>query len=206
MCSEEPDVVTEWPPCTCVTAFVVLALDHFGHHGVDAPSIAKRLHTLVGPKDRNPWGLEVTSSENERGVSQVDAERHLPSILADHDSRLDFRHIPVNTVANSMYSSLLEEAHKKGCFVGVGVDRARLVGGPNTLRHVLIVEPADDDRLVNILDPTESTCREPRTIKWDSLEEVIHAVRDGFWVIGHVAALSLTDALPWATRTNRPGV
>jgi hypothetical protein len=190
--------VVDWPPQCCVAAVVNATLVASGTHVADPTAIPGLLGTRVGPDEANPLGLAITTDIDARGVTAAEAVRRIPGILKTFGSPLGFRHVPLNTISLDQHEEVLAAALKQATVVAVGLNYATLARRETDkpARHVFRVIGSGDG-LLNLMDDS-GEC-EP-AVQTFPVQEVFHAaraVRDGFWIFGPPAALSIPNTLPW---------
>lgn len=191
----EPDVTGYWPPCCCVAALVAAALIEFGYRTIDRASLARKLGTRVGPEDENPWHLIVEADPKLRGVSAVDAQTRIPSVLKEFDQHLSFCLVPFRMVTLGLYPELLDEADTKGCVVGVGFNYSSLVGHVGQHLHVSRICRTRDPRQVLLVDDSDGLPARQSKVDWRDLEDAVHLIDDGLWILGPEEAI---DSLEFA--------
>jgi hypothetical protein len=175
-----------WPPWCCVTAFITASLEQLGYNVENPALIAKELGTSIGPEDDNPWNLDIQPDYELRGVSLLSAKKKIPLILKQFDERLNFRHVKFRTVTFHLFQDYLEQELKNGAVVGVGFNYTYLFGGTNLNRHITRILPADDTRIVYLIDDFSNTPPENVSINWIKLEKAVYDIDDGFWIIGNL--------------------
>jgi hypothetical protein len=187
----------DWPNETCVTAWVLTALQLRGLSGGDPADLARLLDTrLPDESTPNPWGLAVTDDQGHIGVRPADATRELPGYLHGFDPGLGFRYVPSNTVAMGMHEAMLGEATERRVSIGAGLDVSPFIGRPGLLRHVVAVDAVEHPDVL-LHDPVGQV-DVPSHLHVDRFVDLIDNASGGYWLIGDVDALrSLRHALPW---------
>lgn len=196
---EEPDQkpMEPWPSECCVAAFVVAALAQLGYSGTDRVGLARRLGTRVGPDKPNPWGLTVESDPKLVGVQVADAKRLVPPVLKEFNDDLCFRHVPFSKITLGLFAELLNQILSRGAIAGIGFNYAPFVGRSDTLRHVVRIIPTSDAEKVMLLDDTVGSPPREFLATWAELIPQVHAVSDGFWIIGRRGSMRLDYAPAW---------
>lgn len=189
------DASFRWPPHCCVPAFVHAALLAEGVVPPEPRYLAHAIGVQVGSTDPNPFGLQVTADADERGVKPAHAVGTISRILADCAPFLAFRHVPFTTITFQLFEDVLAEALARRCTVGAGVDPSLLpLPSIPHQRHVVHVIHYSDHRADFVDD--SAGAGPPIRVDWLTLERAVHAVCDGFWILGRQERLNLQHCLP----------
>ncbi len=187
----------KWPPQCCVPAFMHSSLVQLKVEVPDANILPSKLGVLVGPKDENPFHLEVVSDSAQQGVTQKNAEILINKFFFDRDLDLAFRHVPFQEISLGLYDEVLKAAMLKEISVGVGLDFSKLTGDDRQpVKHVLRVKCLKGSR-IKLFDDSREHSPPEFEIEWTVFEAAVLAIHDGYWLIGKPADLELPLTLPW---------
>lgn len=169
----------------CVAEFLAASL--VAQSACDRDEVARlekeledKLSSILG---RSKIGLVVT---------EVEADRIIPEILAAYQEGMDFKIIPFKEIPFGLYDTTLIDYLRSGFSVGAGVKSRLIFSTVGDDQHIVkVVEASAEGVLLEDVDLPSGR----RKISWDLFENAVLAANSGYWIVqrGGVKVENLGD-------------